>query len=344
MLRSSMAGRLAMSALTLSIATQTPAVEADAAKAETNSPPPPLEVVFPQSISEKDSQYLYDYELLRQALAHTQETFGPVEIRPSKAPMNQSRAEDEIMKENGLITVFARSTSIQKERDMLPVRIPIDKGLISYRVFLIRDQDKSLFSSVESLADLKQLSVGSFSTWADTEILRSSGFNVVTGDSYEGLFRMLVAGRFDFFSRGVDEAYREYDERKTELPTMAVEQTLLLHFPTTRYFFVQRSPSGHALATRIHTGLMQMIADGSFDQLFYQFKGHLIAQAKLDHRKLIKIPNPYLSPDTPLDQKELWFDPGLEAETTVSKVTAYPRSAYTSSDQQGQGLLGGQDQ
>src|SRR5947207_16011994 len=94
---------------------------------------------------------------------------------------------------------------------------------------------------VESLADLKAFSVGSFTTWADTAILRAAGFKVVTGDSYEGLFRMLVDRKFDFFSRSADEAYREYDERRQRLPDMRVEQKLLLHFPTTRYFFVQRS-------------------------------------------------------------------------------------------------------
>jgi hypothetical protein len=142
--------------------------------------------------------------------------------------------------------------------------------------------------------------------------LQDNGFTVVTGESYEGLFRMLVANRFDFFSRSVDEAYREYDERKNLLPTMKVEETILLHFPTTRYFFVQRSPQGGKLAKRVERGLNLMIADGSSDAHFRKYKDPLIERAHLKSRKLFHIPNPHLSAETPLARKELWYDPFTE--------------------------------
>ncbi|HEU0204230.1 MAG TPA: hypothetical protein VFR86_27785 [Burkholderiaceae bacterium] len=266
-------------------------------------------VIYPKSVSPTDSQYLYDYELLRLAIEKTNGTDGPLELRPSDVPMNQARAAEEIITGSGRIHIFARSTAIEHEQRMLPIRIPIDKGLISYRVFLIRAADQPRFAAVNTLDELRRFSVGSFTTWADTKILRDGGFIVVTGDSYEGLFRMLVAGRFDFFSRGVDEAYREFEERRAELPDMAVEESLLLYFPTTRYFFVQRSAAGERLAARIERGLNRMIKDGSFNAHFRKYKGALIEQAHLKTRKLFRIPNPYLSPETPLARRELWYDP-----------------------------------
>lgn len=266
-------------------------------------------VVYPRTESAGDTQYLYDYELLRLALEKTIAEYGSYEMRESAAAMNQARAADEIVAGSGKVNIFSRSTSIEHEALMLPVRIPIDKGLISYRVFLIRAGDQPRFASVRSLDELRVFSVGSFITWADTNILRNGGFNVVTGDSYEGLFKMLVAQRFDFFSRSVDEAYREYDERREQLPDLKVEDTLLLFFPTTRYFFVQRSAAGVQLAKRVERGLNQMVRDGSFDSLFRQYKGPLIERAGLMSRRLFRIPNPYLSPETPLDRSELWYDP-----------------------------------
>ena len=265
-------------------------------------------VIYPRAISPTDSQYLYDYELLRLALEKTRADFGAYELRQSTLAMNQARAAEEIVAGSGTINIFARSTSIEHEASMLPIRIPIDKGLISYRVFLIRADAQPRFSAVRTLADLRRLSVGSFITWVDTKVLRDGGFEVVTGDSYEGLFKMLVAGRFDFFSRSVDEAYREYDERKAQLPDMVVENTILLHFPTTRYFFVQRSADGERLARRIEHGLNRMIADGSFDVHFHKHKDQMIERAHLKTRKLFRIPNPYLSPETPLARRELWYD------------------------------------
>jgi ABC-type amino acid transport substrate-binding protein len=266
-------------------------------------------VIYPRSESDDDTQYLYDYELLRQALEKTRAAHGPYEMRASAAAMNQARAADEIVAGSGAVTIFARSTSIEHEARMLPIRIPIDKGLISYRVFLIRADSQPRFAAIRTLDDLRAFSVGSFITWADTRILRDGGFTVVTGDSYEGLFRMLVAQRFDFFSRGVDEAYREYDERKDLLPDLKVEEHVLLYFPTTRYFFVQRSAAGEQLAKRVEQGLNQMIKDGSFEKIFRKYKGPMIERAHLKSRRLFRIPNPYLSPETPLARRELWYDP-----------------------------------
>jgi ABC-type amino acid transport substrate-binding protein len=269
----------------------------------------PLTVIYPRPESAGDTQYLYDYELLRLALDRTSGSGGPYLLRQSDAPMNQARAADEIVAGTGTVTIFARSTAIEHEQRMLPIRIPIDKGLISYRLFLIRREDQPRLAEIRTLDALREFSVGSFVTWADTKILRDGGFKVVTGDSYEGLFKMLVAQRFDLFSRGVDEAYREYDERKDQLPDLKVEDTLLLHFPTTRYYFVQRSAGGQGLAGRVERGLNQAIADGSFDRLFKEYKGPLIERAHLAGRRVFNIDNAYLSPETPLARRELWYDP-----------------------------------
>jgi hypothetical protein len=269
-------------------------------------------LIYPRPESATDSQTVYDYELLRQALEATVATHGPYELRRSATAMNQARAADEIAAGSGLVNVFARSTTLEHEQRFLPIRIPIDKGLISYRVFLIRSDMQARFEAVNSLEELRAYSVGSFLTWADTRILREGGFNVVTGDSYEGLFRMLVARRFDFFSRGADEAYREFDERRDALPDMRVEEKLLLHFPTTRLFFVQRSPDGARLAARIEAGLDRMIKDGSFDAYFLKAKGPLIERAHLKTRRVFHIDNPVLSPETKATRQarpEMWFDP-----------------------------------
>jgi ABC-type amino acid transport substrate-binding protein len=269
-------------------------------------------VIHPRSESASDSQVVYDYEVLRQALEATVATHGPYELRASAIAMNQARAADEIAAGSGLVNVLARSTTQEHEQRLLPVRIPIDKGLISYRVFLIRADMQDKFAAVATLDDLRGYSVGSFPTWADTRILREGGFKVVTGDSYEGLFRMLVARRFDFFSRSADEAYREYEERRELLPEMRVEDTLLLHFPTTRFFFVRRGEDGAKLAARIEAGLNRMIKDGSFDALFVKYKGPLIERAHLRTRRAFSIENPALSPETVAARKarpELWFDP-----------------------------------
>ncbi|MEJ6021450.1 hypothetical protein [Ramlibacter sp. PS4R-6] len=272
----------------------------------------PVEVfTYPRSESPSDSQYVYDYELLRLALEATVPTHGPFELRASAQAMNQAKAGEEILAGTRSVNVFARSTSAEIEMRFLPVRIPIDKGLISWRVFLVRADMEAKFAEVESLDQLRAYSVGSFTTWADTSILRAAGFKVVTGDSYEGLFRMLVDRKFDFFSRSADEAYREWDERRARLPEMRVEQKLLLHFPTTRYFFVRRADEGQRLAERIEAGLETLIRTASFDNYFLRYKAVLINRAHLKTRRPFYIDNPFASRETRAlvkSRPELWFD------------------------------------
>jgi hypothetical protein len=45
------------------------------------------------------------------------------------------------------------------ERDALPVRIPIRKEILGYRIFLIRQQDRKKFAKITTLDELKQLTV-----------------------------------------------------------------------------------------------------------------------------------------------------------------------------------------
>ena len=85
------------------------------------------------------------------------------------------------------------------EETLLPIRIPIYRGLIGWRIPLVSAANKDLLASVRTLDDLRRLRFGQRQDWADTPILRANGLEVKTSQSYESLFRMLDAGRFEVF-------------------------------------------------------------------------------------------------------------------------------------------------
>jgi hypothetical protein len=263
---------------------------------------------YPQAESETDSRYQYDWAVLRSAMEKTSGTFGTFQMQGSLHRMPPARVILEAQRPNSEINIFVRATNNDLEKTFLPIRIPVDRGLLGYRIFLIRASDQKKFASVKSLADLRQFSVGQGKGWADVSILNAAKFNVIEGSSYEGLFPMLKLGRFDFLSRSLDEALREYDERRIE-NELEVEHSLLLYYPLPRYFFVRRDAEGEQLAQRIEAGLEIMIRDGSLDRLLQKHKGALIKRARLPQRRMFRIPNPDLSPQTPLDRRELWYDP-----------------------------------
>jgi hypothetical protein len=266
------------------------------------------QIVYPRHIETMNERYDYDWLILRTALEKSVPAFGPFEMRQLDEAMSPPRVTQELTLPQGRINVLARATSPAVERQLLPVRIPIDKGLLGLRVFLVREADLSRFAAVRSLADLRALRAGQGKDWADVNILRAAGIPVVEG-TFERLYSMLMAGRFDFYSRGVDEAPLELREAQAQFPRMALEPSLLLAYPLPRYLFVRRDAEGERLARRLAAGLESMVQDGSLTALFRKYKGPIIERCGLEKRRLLSIPHPGLSPDTPLHRPELWYRP-----------------------------------
>ncbi len=265
-----------------------------------------MHIVYPKFSSEKDTRYLEQVELLQTALAKTQREYGEFTLRQSTVLMNELRLVREV-KRGVHINVIWTSTSPSLEKELLPIRIPISKGILGYRIFLIMRENEPKFSTVRTLEDLRRFRVGQGMDWGDVKVFEGNGLPVETGSGYEGLFRMLAEGRFDYFSRGINEAFKELEARKDAFPEMVVEKDLALYYPWPYYFFV--SPRSPRIAERLEKGLNRMIADGSFTAIFLKYNKASIDKARLRSRRIIRLVNPLLPPKTPLDRKELWFTP-----------------------------------
>jgi len=62
------------------------------------------------------------------------------------------------------------------------------------------------------------------------------------------------------------------------------------------------------LAEIIRQGLEKALADGSADRLFDQHHGESLRRAQLDKRVIIELDNPLVTPATPVNRPELWYD------------------------------------
>jgi ABC-type amino acid transport substrate-binding protein len=223
--------------------------------------------------------------------------------------MPEKRQAFELRHATGKLTVMYLGTNPEFERDLIPVRIPVDKNLGGYCVFLIRKGERDRFAAARTLDDLRRFSYGLGLGWIDVEILRHSGFKVVTGSSYDGLFSMLVNRRFDVFLRAAVEVLDEYGQRKDAMPDLDIEPGIILYYPLPMYFWFPRTPEGERLAARAREGMLAMIADGTYDRIFFRYQQHKIEQLDLRHRRVFRIENPFLVPETPFQDKRLWFDP-----------------------------------
>lgn len=256
---------------------------------------------YPLLATANDPQQQYMLALLRLACSKTS---TECKLQPARA-MVQSRAIQLLQRPDSSIDLLWTMTSKERERQLLPVRIPLYKGLIGWRVALLGEGRGQLLADVRTLDDLRAYSAGQGHDWPDVNILRAAGLTVVTSSDYEPLFSMLNQQRFDYFPRGVIEVENEYLAHRDS--GISIDPNILLYYPTAFYFFV--APGNKTLASLLETGLERAIADGSFDRLFRQFHAGALRRLQLDKRVIIRLPNPLLPAETPLQRKELWYSP-----------------------------------
>ncbi len=262
-----------------------------------------IRIAIKVQATKQEQQADYFSQLLVMALETSKAENEIMEIIYSPRDYSQARWINMLKKDTGNFVIWTM-TDKQREQQLLPIRIPLSKGLFGYRVLLIRKQEQTRFDQVRNIDDLANFIGGQGTHWPDTRIMKANGLKLVTAENTESLFRMIEARRFDYFPRGTSEAWFELLERKEA--NLAVENNILLYYPADIYFFVNKN--NEALANRIEKGLEALIDNGEFDKFFYSHPRISTAFNKLKDRRLIKLKNPYLPPETPVDNPRYWID------------------------------------
>lgn len=250
---------------------------------------------------EFDPRSEYFIRVLELALQRSQDKYGEFNLQEGSTNDDQTVVLKQL-REGQEYEVVHTMTHAGRERLLRPIRIPLTKGLLGLRLLLVRKEDVAKFSKNMDEAELKKMLFGQGSSWPDTQILELNGYRVEKIKQYQNLFKALKDGEIDAFPRSVVEIY---DELLIHQSQLAVAPGIALRYDAPVYFFV--SPKNKELAERLEYGLKKALFDGSFNRLFETYLGKHVKQADLDGRKIIKLQNPLLSAETPLDQKALWY-------------------------------------
>lgn len=246
----------------------------------------------------------YFVSLLQLALEESRAPNEEIQLRFAERDYSQARWIYLAQHDPGNLVIWTM-TNRQREEQLLPIRIPLFKGLFGKRVFIIRKQDQALFDRIKTREDLAKLTAGQGMHWPDVEILQANGLPVTTAATVDSLFKMLKAKRFDYFPRGVSEAWFELAQLGDE--SLTVEKNLMLVYPAAIYYFVNKNNVD--LARRIETGLEMMIAKGSFDEFFFSHKRTIAGLEEVTNnpRRKIYLENPELPPVRPMPQEKYWL-------------------------------------
>ena len=262
------------------------------------------EILVNKPDSIKDSRYEYPHQLLQKILDVTSTEYGHSNVKHAKSVMSRDRLLISML-DGQQVHVVAEAPKSDWIKQLLVIRIPVRKGIQGYRLFFIHKKDRLAIAQVQSLKDLQQFKTGSGEGWSTASVMEKSGFEVVTGSSYDGLFHMLEKGRFATLGRGINEVYAEFEAQREDHPLLTIDETLALHIPLPTYFFV--TPKMPELARRIEIGLQRLLQNGEFEKLFLLHHKEMIEKSKIKSRKVFHIDNTNLTDQDPLDQENLWY-------------------------------------
>ena len=254
-----------------------------------------------------DQRIHFKKQILIHALELTKPKYGEYLIDIKKYYMNGDRSFVELTTGKN-INVYFSLTQQRMERIAIPIRIPVRRGIVNYRLLLIKKGTEHIFSDVNTIDDLKSIPVGVDTAWAAHKTLRHHDFNIAPVADYDSMFNMLARKRFKYIPRSISEIYDELDRHSDDFYDFVIEPSLVLYIPSATYVFVSRKSL--RIADRLREGLEMMAENGDLLNIFNRFFLDSIEKSDLRNRKIIYVDNPYLPSSVPLSNKKLWFDPG----------------------------------
>jgi hypothetical protein len=246
----------------------------------------------------------YYRDLIQLVLSRTDEAFGPAQLQdvPGSSPQGRLLA----LLDYDKLDVLWTATSQQREKQALPIRIPLDMGLTGQRALVIRKHDVALFDSIRNLADLQRLKACQGAYWPDTNILRAAGLRVIEYDWIDLAYPATRRHECDYLPRSVTEIDGEVAALGGD--DLMVYDRLILAYPMPMYLFVAHRNPG--LAKRLQTGLEDLVADGGLRRFMEQHPATspVFRQNRFQGVRVLRLENPSLPPETPLGDHRLWLD------------------------------------
>lgn len=216
-----------------------------------------------------------------------QKTGAAYRLDPRADILTGAQVLERLPEQHGLDVAWGTDTPEWEEK-LWPVTTPVDKGILGWRLLLIRRRDRHKFAAIRTHKELAALLAGQQRDWSDVAVLLGNGLRLAGYASYEELFPALAEGRYQYLPRGIAEIWDE--EKRFGRLGLMIEPTLALHYRQQSHFFVSRkNPLLHGY---LEQGMHMAIADGSYETLFDRYNGEAIRRANLDARRVFELKMP----------------------------------------------------
>lgn len=244
--------------------------------------------------------FSYAISLLNLALSSNPEHSVSIIDKPN---LTQGRLFDILVSEQAEFNMIISGSTPEYIEKAHIIKVPISRGLLGNRLFVISKINYALFDDIKSLNQLREkVTIGSGYHWVDTMIFRHNGFEVEVAE-FEQLYKMLQKNRFEGFNRGMFEAYSEMEMYKNIYPELIVYPNLMVRYKFDYYYFTNTLE----LRDELQRALESIYESGEFMTHFYNhphIKKSLdnVITSKLrifelenpfEHKSLLSIPENY---------------------------------------------------
>lgn len=262
-----------------------------------------------------DERHSYYWQLLEAALAANRDKYGDYTARPFETAMTFQRASTEVEAGGGRVNIVSRATSLDLGKAFVADPHSARQRPSWAPRFLVMPEIQRRLEQVKTLDDLRKFSIGQSSNWTDVKILEAAGFRLVLSAHLSTAFNAGGAPLRSVFTRR-HRNRRGMAGQPRGVPGLMIEKRCSV-LSDARYFFVPRTAEGRRMAERIEDGLQRLRRSGEFERRYQSWKKLVLKDIQLTDRVVFRLPNPELSPETPLGEKFWWDD--LSAEVAPAR-------------------------
>lgn len=195
---------------------------------------------------------------------------------------------------------------------MIPV--PLDRGILGYRINLLLESHKDKLAKVYSLKDMTSFVMGQNEGWMDIEIYQAAGIPTkeIRNWSNGQFAEQMAAGFIDLFPLGLEETLTYFlPHFRKQYPELTVDPHVLLHYPWFRFVWISPKAKADALYEALQRGFDIIADNGLFEKTWRQHRTEPDAQNFIS-RRIIQINNPFYGNDlVPPRYQHLLFKPEL---------------------------------
>ena len=156
---------------------------------------------------------------------------------------------------------------------MIP--IPLDQGLLGYRVNLLLDSQKDKLAGVRTASDLGAFTIGQNVGWMDVDIYRAAGIPTKEIKSWaDGEFALqMEAGFIDLFPLGLEETADYFlPHFRKAYPQLTMDTHILIHYPWFRFVWVAPTADADELYAALARGFDKLVESGRFQIIWNQYR------------------------------------------------------------------------